>query len=316
MPNGLIAGKDMIVTAKQNNKAISASQSPLAHVLITGKTIGNKEFIIERPDKKQVFINVSASVIRNKAGKIIAAASLINDITQQKEMEERKDDFVNMASHELKTPITSMKLYIDALMFLIKQQQNDKPVKILSNIKTQTERLQELVNDLLDVSRLQTGKLTFTKEQFRIDELLKETIEGIEGGTRKQKIIFHAPSPITVHADRFRIYQVITNLITNAIKYSPKEKDIHVKVKRNKDKVIVSVQDFGIGITKDEQKKIFDRLYQVSGDKEKTFPGFGMGLYISREIVKRHRGQIWVESELGKGSTFYFSLPNESKQER
>jgi PAS domain S-box-containing protein len=313
MPKGLLAGKDMIVQAKQNNKAVNASQSPLAHVLTTGRPIGNKEFTIERPDKKQISINVSASVIRSKAGKIIAAASLINDITQQKEMEERKDDFVNMASHELKTPITSMKLYIDSLMFRIKQQQDEKSVKILGNIKTQTERLQELVNDLLDVSRLQTGKLTFSKEQFRIDELLKESIEGIEGGTRKQKIIFHHPSSITVSADRFRIYQVITNLITNAIKYSPEEKEIHVKVKRAHDKVVVSVQDFGIGIAKDEQKKIFERLYQVSGDKEKTFPGFGMGLYISREIIRRHRGHIWVESEKGKGSTFYFTLPTVSK---
>ena len=126
---------------------------------------------------------------------------------------------------------------------------------------------------------------------------------------KKQEIVLTSKASVNVFADRFRMYQVLTNLITNAIKYSKGEKQIKVRIKREADKVVVSVQDFGIGIAKEQQKKIFERLYQVQDDNGRTYPGFGMGLYISKEIITRHKGAIWVESEKGKGSTFYFTLP-------
>ena len=128
-------------------------------------------------------------------------------------------------------------------------------------------------------------------------------------GTVEQHIVYEKTKPLHVFVDRFRIDQVLTNLITNAAKYSPRDKEILIKIKKEGDKVIVSVKDFGIGIEKDQQKRVFDRLYQVTDEKEKTFPGLGMGLYISKEIVKRHKGTIWVESQKGHGSTFFFSLP-------
>lgn len=306
---GMLVSEENSVPALQQYKQIFASGSPLAHALKTGKAMTDREIEIIRPDGKKIYINANASIIQNKSGKVIAAASIISDVTQQKELEVRKDDFVNMASHELKTPITSMKLYIDSLMRRINKSDDERAVKILSNIKQQTERLQALVNDLLDVSRLQTGKLTFTRELFSIDTLLKETIEDIQGATQQQTIVYEGLPSLSVYADRFRIYQVITNLITNAIKYSPDGKEIYVRLKKMDAKAVVSVQDFGIGIAKDQQNKIFERLYQVNGDTEKTFPGFGMGLFICKEIIKKNKGALWVESKKGKGSTFYFSLP-------
>lgn len=306
---GLIAGKDMGVVTKYDNKQIKPSQSPLAQVLNTGKSIVDKEFTIQREDGRTVYINVGASAIKNKKGKVIAAASIINDITHQKELDVRKDDFVNMASHELKTPITSMKLYIDLLLNRITQYNDESASKTLKSIRYQTSRLQALVNDLLDVSRLQTGKMSLNRELFNLGDLIEETIDALQQTSKNQKLIFAKRASIKVNADRFRIYQVFTNLITNAIKYSPQGSDIIIEINKEKNKAVVSVQDSGMGIPSSQQRKIFERLYQVTEPDAKTFPGLGMGLFISSEIIKKHKGTIWVKSEKGKGSTFYFSLP-------
>ncbi|HEX7042862.1 MAG TPA: ATP-binding protein [Patescibacteria group bacterium] len=310
IPLGYTVGVDKsLIPGRQKSRQISSDKSPLFQSLKMRKSVIGKEFGYLRNDGKHLYMQVNSSVILNRNGEVIAAASIISDVTQQKELEKRKDDFVNMASHELKTPITSLKLYIDSVSANIKKYHDSKIDKTLISIKKQTGKLQELVSDLLDVSRLQTGKLSFTKEKFRIDTLVTETIEGIQGGEKKQRIIFENPNPLFVYADRFRIYQVLANLITNAMKYSFEKKEIYLRIKKLEDKIVVGVQDFGIGISVSEQKKVFDRLYQVSGKKEKTFPGLGMGLYISKEIIKKHKGEIWVESTKGKGSTFYFSLP-------
>jgi two-component system CheB/CheR fusion protein len=191
---------------------------------------------------------------------------------------------------------------------LIAQYQDEKATKTLLGIKNQTDKLQGLVSDLLDVSRIQTGKLSFKKEPFCINDLLKEIISVLQSTTSQQIILKKYPH-VQINADKFRIYQVVTNLLTNAIKYSPQGEKIWIEIQSLKNKLVVSVKDQGIGIDKNQQKRIFDRLYQVTDAKEKKFPGLGMGLYISREIIKRHRGAIWVEGEKGKGSTFYFSLP-------
>lgn len=307
---GLLAGRDMVVKTSQNGKELQPAQSPLAKVINTGKPIVGKELDIERPDGRKVYIQVSATPIHNRKGKIIAAVSIFSDITAQKDLEKRKDDFVNMASHELKTPITSMMLYIDSLLLQIKKYRDTRADKTLNSIKYQTIRLKELVSDLLDVSRLQTGKMNFNIEEFKLDSLVEETVDQLRGSMKvNRKLIFKSKKPVKVNGDKFRIYQVLTNLITNADKYSPGPTDILVSVTSREDKAVVSVQDYGIGIPRSQIPKVFDRLYQVTDDKEKTFPGLGMGLYISSQIIKRHRGQIWVESEKDKGSTFYFSLP-------
>lgn len=308
IPVGFTVGEKFFVKVVES-KPSPPTQSLLAKTLATGKPVFNEEFIIEKGNRKKAYVEASASPVRNAKGAVIAAAEILNDVTQQRELEHRKDDFVNMASHELKTPVTSMKLYIATLSGRVKKY-NDRGVEqVIKGLQLQTDKLQELINDLLDVSRLQTGKLSFKKERFRLDELIMETADGLRDSAGGRHIAYTAKTPFSIQADRFRIYQVLTNLITNAIKYSPDGTEITIRAKRADGKVVVGVTDRGIGIDKDQQKKIFDRLYQVTGAKEKTFPGLGMGLYISKEIMKRHRGSIWVESTKGKGSTFFFSLP-------
>jgi PAS domain S-box-containing protein len=316
MRRGLVAGEATLPTVTSNGKPISPTHWPLAQAILTGKAVPGREFILEQDSGKKVFLQISASLIRNKEGKVIAAASIINDITHRKEIEKRKDDFVNMASHELKTPITSMKLYIESLIRRTSDSDDERTIKTLGSIKKQTERLQELVNGLLDVSRLQTGKLSFSKVSFRLDILAEELTEELRATTKKHTLIYSGKTPLIVFADKFRIYQVLTNLITNAIKYSPDATTITIRVKKADGKAVVSIKDEGIGIVKEQQKRIFDRLYQVADSDTNTFPGLGMGLYISKEIIKRHKGSIWVESEKvagrtdsKQGSIFYFTLP-------
>jgi signal transduction histidine kinase len=143
--------------------------------------------------------------------------------------------------------------------------------------------------------------------------LIKDAIDDMQLTKKQRRVIFDYRKKTKVYADKLRITQVINNLLANALKYSPNNKNVIVKVKRENSKVLVGVRDYGIGINKDQQKKIFDRLYQVTDDYEKTFPGLGMGLFIAKEIIEYHKGRLWVESTKGKGSTFYFTLPITNK---
>lgn len=316
---GQIIGMDLpndYDVTKLKAKPLGSAESPelsalhfLATVLSTGKAVPRKEFTLSKPGGKTVYLQANAAPVHTTSGRIMAAASIVSDITPQKEMEKRKDDFVNMASHELKSPITSMKLYIELLLNKVAPGTDPQTRKIITNIKLQVDRLQELVSDLLDVSRLQTGKLHYKKEMFNLQKMIEQTITELQLTTTKQSIEITRTVSVNVYADRFRLYQVLANLIANASKYSPTGSKIEVQVKRKDNQAVVSVKDYGIGIAKDQQTKIFKRLYQVADTTEKTFPGLGMGLFISKQIIKGHNGTIWVESKKDQGATFYFSLP-------
>ena len=316
-----ILGRKIVSTIPEDNsyttdqafargKRLEPKDWPLSQALNHGKTILAEELEIVKPDNKRIFLRVNATPIHNKKGKIVAAVSTLYDVTSQKADEQRKDDFINMASHELKTPITSINLYLELLGRKLEKAKSDqKALNTLHDIQKQTDRLQELINDLLDMSRVQTGKLIFRKETCDINEIIQESIDSLKTLIEHRRITFAPDKPLPVVVDHYRIYQVITNLITNALKYSPEGTDIVINSYKQGSKVKVSVQDFGIGIDKDQLGKIFDRLYQVNDRTEKTFPGLGMGLFISKEIITRHKGKIWVESEKGRGSIFFFTLP-------
>lgn len=235
--------------------------------------------------------------------------SIYKELRQRNEEEKVKDNFINMASHELKTPITSMKIFTHVLKRKLHDGQVSEAKRYITKIDNQTNKLTLLISDLLDLSRIQTGKMRIEKESFNLDALIDETVEEIQGTTKKHDIVVDGHVNRLVKADRYRMYQVLVNLLTNAIKYSPEGGKITVTSELLDKKAIVSVKDSGIGIDTRFQKKIFERLYQVTDPKEKTFPGLGVGLYISSYIMREHKGTLTVESEKGKGSTFSFSLP-------
>ena len=225
------------------------------------------------------------------------------------ELMSRKDDFISAVSHELKTPVTSLKVYTQILHMESIQEGDSKKENMLGRMDAQVNKLSSLIDDLLDTSKLQSGQLKYTKQNFRLSELVKEIVGETIKKARIQQIHIETDTPLEVYADRERIGQVLSSLLTNAIKYCDNCEEITVKVEKHDEKAICSVRDLGIGIAKDQQDKIFERFYRGSGKNLHTYPGLGLGLYFSKEIIEKHNEKIWVESEEGKGSVFYFSLP-------
>ncbi|WP_462255134.1 PAS domain S-box protein [Ferruginibacter sp.] len=246
---------------------------------------------------------------KDSAGNIQMWVGTSTDIQEMKEMDAQKDLFISMASHELKTPVTSIKGYVQILQSMHTDSEDDFLKKSLGIIDKQIVNLTDLIADMLDLSKIKTGSLSLNKESFKINELVVEITEEIRHINPTATIIFsHEDEPV-VFADRSRIGQVLINFLSNAVKYSPGTGTIKIKSMVEKDIAIISVEDSGIGINKTDQKKIFERFYRVEGKNEKTFPGFGIGLFIASEIIRNHGGDIGVVSEPGKGSIFSFSLP-------
>lgn len=233
----------------------------------------------------------------------------IIDMSRVKELEQRKDDFISMASHELKTPLTSVIGYADLLQKMLEKENRGKESLYLSKMQTQIMKLSKLVADLLDISKVQGNKIVLTQEIVDVDELVQEVVETIQYITPQHQIIIEGTAQRKIKGDRDRLGQVLINLLTNAIKYSAQAEKVIVRVGQTNEQVVISVQDFGMGIPKQHQEKIFERFYRVYSDKDKKFPGLGIGLYIAHEIIIRHDGKIWVESVEGKGSTFSIALP-------
>lgn len=224
------------------------------------------------------------------------------------ELGKQKDEFMAIASHELKTPVTSIKLYTQLLHHKFVKAKDLKSAESVTKMDMQINKLVSLINDLLDATKIEEGKLKFNMDVCDLNTILKEIVEEMQL-TTKHKIEMQLGKIDRVNADQNRIEQVIINLISNAIKYSPGGNKVIVKTSGEKDKVVLSVQDFGMGLTESEQKRVFERFNRAGQEGPGGLPGLGLGLYISREIIRRHNGKIWVESEKGKGSTFYFSLP-------
>lgn len=236
------------------------------------------------------------------------------DITDQKLLQQQKDDFIGIASHELKTPVTSIKAYAQVLEKMLSRKGETKEAQMIGRMDMQINRLTSLIGDLLDVTKINSGKLQFNDSEFDFVPMVGELVEELQRTTEKHTLIEQHDAVGVVYGDRERIGQVISNLITNAIKYSPQADKIIISTSLKDDEVELRVQDFGIGISKDKLAKVFEQFYRVSGDMQHTFPGLGLGLYISSEIIKREGGRIWVTSEVGKGSTFCFAIPLRGKK--
>ncbi|MGY4386304.1 PAS domain S-box-containing protein [Pedobacter sp. UYP24] len=252
---------------------------------------------------------VRALPLTDKNGHIIKWYGTNTDITQQKELETQKDNFLGVASHELKTPVTSIKAYAQVLEMTLKRSGDVKNASLMTKMDKQINRLTSLIGDLLDVTKINSGRLQLHNEPFDFNQLVEEVIEDTQITAEHHQIKKELGFKGTITGDRDRICQVVVNLISNAIKYSPEANQIIVYTEDHGTEVQLCVQDFGIGLTRDKQDRVFEQFYRVSGTKEHTFPGLGLGLYISSEIVNQLGGRIWVNSVAGKGSTFCFAIP-------
>ncbi|KKS96360.1 MAG: PAS/PAC sensor hybrid histidine kinase [Candidatus Gottesmanbacteria bacterium GW2011_GWA2_43_14] len=275
---------------------------------ITGGETFQDTMINKKKNGQLFYVAHSITPIKDNLGNIRYFVGIWRDITEQKEIENRKDEFISIASHELKTPLTSIKGYVQIIREKLK---NDKPSQFktyISRMDTQVNFMTDLVYELLDVTRIQAGKLTLNKHSFSLNNLIRETVRDMKI-TTKTKIDYVNGKPVRITADKDRLAQVLKNLISNAIKYSHKGKKIVISSDIQDGQALISVRDFGIGIPVEEQQKIFGRFYQIKKNRIKGDASFGIGLYISDDIIKQHGGRIQVASTPGKGSEFTIFLP-------
>ncbi|MCR4305750.1 MAG: HAMP domain-containing histidine kinase [Candidatus Daviesbacteria bacterium] len=223
------------------------------------------------------------------------------------EADYRKDEFIALVAHELKNPLSAIKGFAGLLYLEFKKRGKNKFYRYVEEVDFQSDKLLELINDLLDATRVEVGKFVYKDELFDFDRLVVKVVNNQKIINSDRKIILSGYSRRIVKGDKYRLGQVITNLLTNAIKYSPDKSPIRVKMAGSKNKVILSVKDYGIGIPYIERKAIFNRFYR-SGRSQRSFEGLGLGLFISSKIIKDHGGKLWAKSNGVKGSIFYMEL--------
>lgn len=222
--------------------------------------------------------------------------------------DKQKDEFIAFASHELKNPLTVMKMSNNLLQEMSKDIKDKKFIEYLLKIDNYIDKVTSLINDLLDLTKIESGKLSLNKEIIDVDGLIRNIVKDQQLVTSTHRIILKGKISKKIFADKIRIGQVISNMITNAIKYSPGKTKIIVAIKNKKNVIAISVQDFGVGLTEKEQSKVFERYYRVSDNAEQ---GLGLGLYISQQIARLHNGKIGLRSKPGRGSMFFLQIPND-----
>lgn len=275
--------------------------------LETGKYL--YEVRIYWPDGSLHWIKTQGVVIYDDDRQPEAILGAMLDITESKRDEIRKNDFIAMASHELKTPLTSIKAYLQLLSKKTEPLKDAFISNTLARANSQVNRMTALIHGFLDISRLEPGKLKLQTQLFDICRLAEETVSEFKLVNSQRVIDINCTTPLIINADREKIGQVINNFISNAIKYSGRDTPIKVAARSGEGHIRVTVTDTGIGVKRKDQEKIFQRFYRAENQKTKNISGFGIGLYLSSEIIQRHKGTIGVESEEGRGSTFYFTLP-------
>jgi two-component system sensor histidine kinase/response regulator len=238
--------------------------------------------------------------------------SLLEEIEFRKEAERKKDEFISIASHELKTPLTSVKGYVQLLERSVIKGDTETVKKHLDKAQQQLEKLNGLIADLLDISKIESGKLKFNRQNFLIDTLIDNVIEVMHQSNPEFQIIKNGSVEQEIYGDEMRIEQVIVNFLTNAIKYSPGTNRVEINMSCENDILYLGVKDEGIGMLPEQLNHVFDKFYRVE-ETSQRFQGLGIGLYIASEIIRRHDGKIGVTSDYGKGSEFYFSIPTHLK---
>lgn len=233
---------------------------------------------------------------------------LLEEIEFRKQAENKKDEFISIASHELKTPLTSVKGYIQLLQRSLNKDDKTMAQNHLQKASVQLEKLNELIVDLLDISKIESGKMKFNMQYFCADNMVNNAIEMLQQSNPGFIINKLGKTNEDIYGDEMRLEQVVINFITNAIKYAPGTNQVNVTINIKDGKLYLAVKDFGIGISKEQQAKIFDKFYRVE-EHSNRFNGLGIGLYICSEIINRHSGTIGVNSVPDEGSEFYFIIP-------
>ena len=296
--------------AKETAIIFLSAASANVNLITRGYSSGGLDYISKPVDMNILLLKVKTFYRIYEQSRALneMQTKLLEEIEFRKEAERKKDEFISIASHELKTPMTSIKGYIQLLERSLDKEDMETTRVRLHKVQNQVEKLNLLVADLLDISKIESGKLKFNKKYLSFDKILDHIVEIMEQANPQVKFIKKGQITTEIFGDEMRIEQVIINFITNAIKYAPDSDEVHITSELRGDEIYFSVKDFGIGMAKEHQQQIFDKFYRVEETSER-FQGLGIGLYICQEIIERHEGKIGVNSEPDEGSEFYFTIP-------
>jgi two-component system phosphate regulon sensor histidine kinase PhoR len=276
------------------------------HAILTGEILEIENRYL-RADGSYRWHLTRSTPLKNDAGEILFWVGTATDIDDQRKAIEKKDEFISIASHELKTPLTSLKAYLQLIAKFNMEPVPERIKNFIGKADNSMNKLHTLVNDLLDFSKIQAGKLNFKQDPINVNDLVAACVENARYMFQEHDIVYMPGPDYMIKGNMERLEQVLMNLISNAVKYAPDSKRIIMSTALENGKIKISVTDFGIGLSPNQQEKIFERFYRVE-DKNFTASGLGMGLYISMEIVKSHCGTMGVKSEINEGSTFYLLL--------
>ena len=297
---------------KANGAYYPLEELPLVMVMKSGQSETKDDIFLSKPDDTKIQIRVTSVPVKNAQGKIATIVTIFEDITKEKEVDRMKTEFISLASHQLRTPLSAMKWFLEMLLHGDAGELVPEQKEMIVNIDESNERMIELVNSLLNVSRIESGRIIVEPVPTDIKELLTGVQKEIQIKLNEKKqtllISVHDNLP-KVNLDAKLIRQVYTNLLTNAIKYSLDGGEISVFVSKKDDQLISQVSDNGYGIPEKDKNKVFGKFYRGENIVKKVTDGNGLGLYLVKAIIESSGGTIWFESTEGKGTTFWFSLP-------
>lgn len=296
---------------RQDGVPYTCESLPLSRTLRYGEEVVGEEAVLVWPDGQTQHLLVNTAPLRDDQGRVTEALVAFEDITRLKEHERLREEFVSVIAHDLRAPLQVISGYAQFLESLPDAQRgSQREQRALAAIRTSTLRLSRMVGDLLDASRIVAHRLRLERSEVALSSLVQDTIEQLVDLLKEHPVRIDVRNEIpTVTADASRIEQVLTNLLTNAAKYSPEGAPIEIVVEHRDREVIVSVRDQGVGIAFWEIPHLFERFYRSPAARRAEREGLGVGLYIVRGLIEAHGGRIWVESEEGRGSTFTFALP-------
>ncbi len=295
----------LCVSEKHRDKIVSGIEETFK----TGKPYHVDFATSGLPERKLRWVKAVGGLYTDSEGKLTHISGVMMDITEQKQGELRKNKFIGMVSHELQTPLTSLKAYVQLLHAWARKQKDDFTVGALAKMEKQVKKMGNMINGFLSLNQVETGNIHLDLKDFELNALINSALEETRLLNPNRTITFSQPEIIELQADPDKIEQVLINLVSNAIKYSPAEGTIEISTSTMGEMAEVRIKDEGFGIAPADMKKLFERYFRVENKHTEHIPGFGIGLYLCAEIIRLHHGKIWGESEPGKGSVFCFQLP-------
>ena len=286
--------------------------SPLARVLGEGITIAKSEQLIETRTGSRIWTEISYSPIFDDAGRVTSGIAIVRNTQKDREIEEIKSDFISIVSHELRTPLTAIKGFLSMVIKHDFGPLNDKQGHYLTRVYQSNQRMIDLVEDLLDVSYIESGKINLTISPVGLEAVITEVVSELTGKAQSSNIAItfkRRPRLPLVLADETRLHQIILNLVDNAIKYSMPDSGVSIDCTVQGDELVTTITDHGVGISKGQVDRLFTKFGRIYNPMSVQAGGSGLGLYIVKNLVESHGGRIWVTSQEGKGSKFRFSIP-------